>query len=459
MIQATLGNGELTDDQIVFIINKFSQSRFTQNEAYFYGDNTAIFTANTKDRESITPNNKIPVPFARKIALTTKNYLFAKDPIYHADDSGYLEELNRVFRYNWNQSKISSVGEGLVVHGTAYKLFYAEQVGGSLVPCYTIVSPTQMIPVYSEDIEPVLIAGIRFYVRTDIVTSETKTHVEVYYAEKVVKFIKHPSSLTGREEAPNLFNAVPLVVYGGEDLQGVFEPVKEIIDAIDKVISSDVNEIERFEALYMILIGDKLPENPADVEKMVRRRIFELSENAQMSYLERHIDADFNMQLLDRLINLVHKMSGVPDFDSPEFAAESGVALQYKLMGFENVAAQYEAAFIKGEHESIALINALLYDQPDAVAFETANPARTVSIELQRNMPEDVKARLEEAKLMKDLEVSTETVFSYLPMIENPGDEREKVENEKKENFDRYQKTAFSQLTQQPEEEEEIVKQ
>jgi hypothetical protein len=74
-------------------------------------------------------------------------------------------------------------------------------------------------------------------------------------------------------------------------------------------------------------------------------------------------------------------------------------------------------------------------------------------------MPEDVKARLEEAKLMKDLEVSTETVFSYLPMIENPGDEREKVENEKKENFDRYQKTAFSQLTQQPEEEEEIVKQ
>jgi hypothetical protein len=73
-------------------------------------------------------------------------------------------------------------------------------------------------------------------------------------------------------------------------------------------------------------------------------------------------------------------------------------------------------------------------------------------------MPEDVKARLEEASLMKGLDISTETVLAYLPMIENPGDEREKVEKEKEANFERYQKTAFSQLTQQPEE-EEVVKQ
>ena len=454
MIQATLDtNGELTDTQIVSIINGFSQTRYTTNAAYYDGDNTAIFATNTKDTEEITPNNKIPVPFARKIALTTKNYLFARDPIYNAADTDYLEELNKVFRYNWNQSKISAIGENLIVHGVAYKLFYAQSVGATLVPRYTSVSPTQMIPVYSEDIEPVLIAGIRFYVRTDIVTNESKTHVEVYYVDKIVKFIKHPSALTEREEAMNLFFSVPLVVYGGEELQGVFEPVKEIIDAIDKVISSDVNEIERFEALYLILIGDKLPEDPKDVEKMVKRRIFELSESAQMSYLERHIDADFNMQLLDRLINLVHKMSGVPDFDSPEFAAESGVALQYKLMGFENVAAQYEAAFIRGEQESIALINALLYNQPDSYQFAEQNPDKAVDIELQRNMPEDVKARLEEAKVMKDLEVSTETVFGYLPMIKNPGEEAEKVAEEKEKNFERFQKTAFSQLTAEPEEE------
>jgi len=454
MIKAILTNGELTETEITDLINSHDTTGYVENENYFKGNNPTILATNDKDNSEITPNNKIPVPYGRKIALTTKNYLFSRPVNYSSNDKDYMEQVLDVFYINKNMQKTADIGLDLIVHGVAYKLFYTDVVAGALTPLYAVIYQNEMITVYDYSVEPQLIAAIRYYDQIDA-ADVTTTKVEVYYSDKIVKYDMSGSALSSRKEIKHDFGRVPVIEYGDDYQIGVFDSVKKIIDALDVVVSTDVNEVQRFEMLYMILIGDKLPSNPDKVKAMVQRRIFELSPGAQMSYLEKHIDADFNMQLWDRLEKLIHTMSGVPDFDSKDFAAESGVALLYKLLGFENIASQYESQFVQGEYESIDCINAILFRQKsvfDKFKFWKANKAKQVEITLQRNLPEDVAQRLTEAKLMKDLGVSDETVFDYIPTVKDVKEELKRSEEQSQRNFDRFQANMTAKTEEETEE-------
>lgn len=467
MIKALLNSaGRLTDKQIISYITNHDVKKYQENEKYFTGENPTIANWNEKDdinydsyvasptqREDIAPNNKIAVPYGRKISLTTKNYMFAKPIVYYAENKDYVSSLNDVFFLNSNEKKVNDIGLDLIVHGVSYKLFYHEVRANKTVPFYSVIDQDQMIPIYSYDIEPRLIVAIRHYKQINADGKEIHK-AEIYYETAMVRAEVQGENLIQQTETSYEWGRVPVVVYGDEYQLGVFDSVKKIIDAVDVVISADVNEVQRFEMLYMILVGDKLPEDDKEVQKMVRRRIFELSKEAQMSYLERHVDGEFNMSVLDRLEKLIHKMSGVPDFEGPEFAAESGIALLYKLMGFENIAMQYEAAFKQGELESIDLINSMLVNAKDKYVFWDQNRDKQVEIKMFRNLPEDVTARLAEAVQMKNLGISMETILDNLPMIKDTQAELERMGKQAEENFTKYQKMMEKQPTEEPEEEQ-----
>lgn len=452
MIQADLtkNNGELTEEEILDAIkqNKTLDTAYENNELYYKGNNPTLL--NMAAREDSVPDNRVTVPFARKIALTTKNYLFNGPVGYEVADDAYKEQLDNIFYINDNNSKVQDIGLDLIVHGIGYKLFYTDVVGGQTVPRYTIIDQTQGVPVYTLDIEPKLAAFIRYYSVADLAdSSNIKNYVEVYYANQVVKF-DNDGSLKNRKAVAHPFGAVPAVVYGDAYSIGVFEPVKRLIDALDVLVSSDINEVQRFEMLYMVLSGDKLPDDPDDLKKILQRRIFEISENASMEFLQKNLDSTFIMELYDRLVSLIHNMSNVPDFMSPNFAAESGIALQYKLIGFEQMAADIEAEFFKGEMDSIDLINRMLFNikDYDRSVFFKQFPGRQVAFSLPRNLPEDYSKKLEDAEKMKNVGVTQETIFQYLPMIQDAAEELKKSQKEKDENMANFQKTMQENSTE-----------
>lgn len=458
MIHSTLNSvGELEPKEIVDIIAKNDSDnvpRYLRNEAYFKGRNTAIL--NIADKEDGVPNNKIPVSYGRKICLTTKNYLFIKPISYTAENKEYISRLNYILHLNRNARKANKVGQDLIVHGRAYKLFYIDVVAGETVPRYTVCDVDSMIPVYDLSVEPKLIAAIRYYAVTDLKTNKKETFVEVYYSDKSMRFKKDGSTLLPDPKNPyeNPFKINQVVVYGDEYEIGVHEPVKELIDAVDILISSDLNEVQRFELLYLLLIGDKLPEDDTEAQKVLRRRVLELSEKADAKYLEKHLDAEFNMSFLSELQTLIHKLSGVPDFESKDFSAQSGIALLYKLMGFEQLAADIESEFLEGELSAIDRVNALLLKNTDRYALFKRMPDVAVKIQLYRNLPEDVLGKLTEAKAMKDLGLSTESILDYIPMIENTEEELKRIQEEKRKNFAEFQ-TRFLQSEGKDEEEED----
>lgn len=449
LIQADLKNKtELTEDEILDAIkqNDTLTRKYQDNELYYKGENPTILRAAAK--ETGIPDNRITVPFARKIALNTKNYLFNGPIGYECEDYEYKSRLDEILYINDNESKVQDIGLDLIIHGISYKLFYVDVVGGKSVPRYAIVDQNCGVPIYSIDIEPTLIAFIRYYSVADLSDSSNQKHyVEVYYKDQVVFYDHTDGSLEETRRAPNQFGAVPAVVYGDEYSVGVFDPVKRLIDALDILVSSDINELQRFEMLYMVLSGDKLPDDPDELKKILQRRIFEISENASMEFLQKNLDATFIMELYDRIIALIHNMSNVPDFMDKNFAAESGIALQYKLIGFEQMAADIESEFLKGEMESLDLINRLEYQLPkyERSTFFSDNPGRSVTITLPRNLPEDYSKALDDAIKMQSLSIPTETIYKYLPMIKDAATEVKNSQKEKLKNMELFRQSATNQ--------------
>lgn len=458
MIKATLIDGRLPESTISGIIadNQRMQQVYAEREEYYQGRNRAILQQPAKEEN--VPDNRVTVPYARKIAMTVKNYLFARDPIYTSENKDYMDTIQKVFYVNDHQKKIGDVGLDLIIHGIGYKLFYTDTIGGMLIPRYSIVDLTEGVPVYSIDIEPQLIAFIRCFGVTDKSSKKTKKYVEVYYSDSIVYFT-NDSALTidaSRPEVKHSYKgSVPAVIYGDDDQVGIFDSVKRLIDAVDIIMSADLNEIQRFEMLYLVMIGDKMPDDPAEAAKVLKRRIFELSDGAQMSFLEKHIDGEFNLKLLEKLQDMIHSLSGVPDFMSKDFAAESGIALLYKLMGFENTAADIEQEFYKGERESIDLINVLLYKAVNTQEFILKNPDKRIEISLVKNLPENVAAKLDDASKMLALGVSQETIFDYIPVVKNPDEEIARAGAEKKKAFDDFQ-SGLATRTDEPLEDETI---
>ena len=444
MVQAVLNeNKELSDEEIAYIINNTDLDKFTINNQYYAGNNPTILEKDDPD-ESTFPNNKITVSYGRKIANTTKNYMFNKPINYNAEDVQYMTQLNEIFFSNENQDKAENIGEDLIVFGVAYKLFYFKENEGK-IPSYSIIKGSEIIPVYDYDIEPKLICGIRFYTIVDnLDTSNTKTMIEVYYDINLIKYevegttINETTMMRGEETLPHGFLNVPLVVYGDEYQLGVFEPVIKIIDAIDNITSQDMNEIDKFELAYLVLTGQKL--DPDDKDKIKERRFFELETDSTLEYLTKTIDGEFRGNVLDFLVSEAHKQSGVPDFASKEFAAESGIALLYKLMGFENLASSIEKVFKKGEQDSIFIINSVTYDAEEKQRFLLDNPGKQVTIEMTRNIPLDTKGKLDEAKAMMELGISKETILKQLPFIEDVDKELKQMEKEEQDKFERFDK-------------------
>ena len=457
----------LTEAQIIAIVKTHDNSKYYENEEYFKGDNPTILIEGSnkvtvqrpvdgkssrepyKDSNSSqAPDNRIPIPYARKISLTTKNYMFLIPVEYQAKDSKYLAQLNEVFFINDNYKKTNQIGLDLIVHGAAYKLFYTKTINNIEYPAYTVIEGNEIIPIYNYDIEPQLICAIRYYPKTIDNTSERKYVVEVYYTgfknvyeSESIKLESMTLKIV-EERTPYIYDQVPLVVYTDKYGLGVFDAVKKIIDGIDKIISMDMNEIEKFALAYLVLYGAKI--KPENVDSIKEKRFFEdLPEKAKLEYLTKQIDGDFNGSVLDFLVDHVHKITSIPDFDSKTFAAESGVALLYKLIGFENVASDIEAIYISGEKQSIELINNVLY--PDAGKWEKfkfwkKNTDKMVDVNMSRNLPEDMKNKVEIAERLKIIGVSMETILEFIPssIIKDVAEEIKKLEEQSDKDFQKF---------------------
>lgn len=148
-------------------------------------------------------------------------------------------------------------------------------------------------------------------------------------------------------------------------------------------------------------------------------------------YLTKNISDTQIQNMLQNINDQIHKMSNSPDFNDEKLMAQSGIAMKYKLIGFENVSSAIVANMTKALQKRIELICEVL-NLTDGVAMW-----RDIKITFTRNLPENT---LETAQMVNQLRglVSDETLLSQIPFITNPTEEVERVKEQKQLNVDLY---------------------
>ena len=198
----------------------------------------------------------------------------------------------------------------------------------------------------------------------------------------------------------------------------IFEPIISLQDAYNSLLSDEVNDFEAFVDAYMVL--KNLSADEEDLASMKANRTILVDGDSDVTYLTKDINDTQIQNLLDNINTSIHTVSNSPDFSSEEFnsGVSSGIALQFKLVGFNNIASNIEARFSKALQKRIWLINKMK-KLIDTDVF-------LVDITFKHNLPTSILDTVNMVNSLRGL-VSDETLLAQLPFVKDVDEELKRI--------------------------------
>lgn len=407
--------------------NEARQRHYRENQAYFDGRNPWL--ASREPRRE--PDNRIVVPLAKAAVEDMAGYagmagyrtvdivkIFA-DEQEGASQDAYIDRVREVESDNDAERLTAELYLEALVQGCAYEVFWVGEAGDIQ---FARVPSNEVEIIYDGTLKHNVIAAVRFF---------DDDYATVYEPGVNTTYKRKGSAWVVDSEQLHPYQRVPINVYAtGPRKQPLFEAEKGIINALDKLLSSSVNEVDRFNAV-MALFPFRVDKE--FVDKLRSMNVIDGLEEYERwpEFLEKDLGkiSTFYPQLADRLERLYHKSVKVPDFSDENFVGNaSGVAIAYKLLGLEFKAAMIDTYFdigVRGRYELIEQgITGLESRDYQVEQYE-------IRIQNQRNLPVDLATKVQAAQALLGI-VSRETVLRMLPnsIVEDVDKELSRIEAE-----------------------------
>ena len=142
-----------------------------------------------------------------------------------------------------------------------------------------------------------------------------------------------------------------------------------------------------------------------------------VSENEDISFITKDLDDAAVKSQLETLEANIHKFANVPNLTDENFASNaSGVAIKYKLWGFEQLICAKERKFKNALCNRLRLITTALNLKGHSFDWQEIKPSLT------RNLPANVLEQSQIVANLKDLLhiIPLEELFAQLPFIKDP---------------------------------------
>lgn len=394
---------------------------------------TEIFDYPAKD--TYKPDNRIAVPFAKKIVDTFNGFSSSVPVKLSHDDETIHEKINEFWYDNNMESSYSDLAKGADIHGIYYVYMYQDEDATTRM---TLHRPENMFVIFDDSIKKRKIYGVRYWYEEnengmDTLAGElyTRQHRLNFQEDKERKIIidEPNANLDSPDHTLHMFDKVPIIYFvNNEEHQGLIEPVKSMIDAVDKAISEKANDVDYFADAYLAILGAELDDK--GVYRIRDNRIiniFGTDEAAKLvvEFLDKPDGDQTQENLLDRLERLIYSTSMIPDINNEKFGNESGIAREMKLQPMKYLANQKEAKFKRGLSE----VFELYFSLPTNVEPVHVDEYRNIEYTFTRDMPRDLAG---EADIMNKLDgdISEEKRLSILSIIDDPKAEIERMEEE-----------------------------
>ncbi|MGL4571846.1 MAG: phage portal protein [Clostridium sp.] len=409
--------------------------RYDKLNEYYEGKHKIL--NRTFDNKKI-PNNKIVCNHAEYISDMATSYVFSNPVMYSGEGS---EGLNELFTGIDEDSHNNELGLDLSILGVGYELLYMNDEEeptielAELSPCNTFLASDTTVkhkPLFA----------VTYMERRDINDQAIGNDVIVYTKDEIIKyFFKSLNDTTAKEtdREYHYFGDIPIIEYkNNKKYTGDFEGVISIIDAYNKLQSDRVNDKEQLVDAFLVIVGQSLGDTQDEVSETVKylmeNKIIEVDENGDAKWLVKQLNEEQTEVLKKSLKDDIHEFSKVPCLTDENFASNSsGVAMKYKLLGFEQLGGTKERYFKQGLRQRLKLIANI--DSIKAKQFDY----KKIDITMKRSLPVDNELL---AKISQETEglLSWETRCKRYDSEIDVEEERNRLEEEKKKNIENMQK-------------------
>lgn len=306
-------------------------------------------------------NNKVNNDFFGEIVDFKTGYFAGKPAVYSYADTAESKEdtggeeardeaskalsdfvtRNNMYDCDMDITKFAAIA------GYAGRMFYHDTDGNER--CMALPSYETIVLSETSIMEPKY--GIRYY-KTLGLGGE-----EIWKAEfddgKTIRFYEGcAGGLTEKPEKaiPNLFGFCAIQgIPNNSEMLGDVEKVMELIDAYDRTVSDENNEIDSFANAYMAFENVEMDDE--EIRKGQRTGAFQYfssgNQPGSIHFITKDINDAFVEHHLERLEENIYRFSKTPNMADENFSQNaSGVAMKFKLTGLEAKCGMFQAKMI-----------------------------------------------------------------------------------------------------------------
>jgi SPP1 family phage portal protein len=399
------------------------QERLTMLKNYYLGEHKIKSRHKLSDT---TSNNRLVCNHAKYIVDMVKSYLVGNPVSYASSENYNIEPIKNCYLTQDIAHIDCELEKQMSIYGKSYELIFANE---DAEPRSVCLSPMNTFVVYGTSVSENPLFGVHYYRLLDISGRVTGTCCIVCDAASVYIFENTADSFNNMELTsvkPHHFGAVPILEYrNNEEKQGDFEQLISLIDAYNVLQSDRVNDKEQFVDSFLFLNNIEIDGEQA--QKLREERILMGYEGSDAKYLSKVMSESDIMVLRDNIKQDIHRFSMVPDLSDESFGNNlSGVAIKYKLMGFEQHIRNKERYFSRMLKQRFKLYNHFL----ELRGSMDYVPVHRVDVVFTRNLPVN---ELEVSQMINNLSgiATAETLLSQLSFVTDPKEEAELAAREK----------------------------
>lgn len=385
---------KITPESIRMAMNRWVSydMRFRQLYYAYVGlkpaDLALIATSGTRKKDEAVMSN-----FCRYIVESLKGYIVGNPPEYECDDEDMFgKAILDLFRKQNKQQVDADLIQDMSTYGRAFELVY---LGDDGTPKSTVVSPRDAFVAYSGDVEQDSIFGaVRYAEPHD--NGTTTYRLYLYTSSDIQQWTSEsaegPWNLESSE--PHPFGRVPLIEYANnKEYMGDFESIIALQNLYNRTLLNRVADKDAFVKSILMVSGSVLGMTPDEVKQSLGvvkdNRVLQFdNDGSTASYLEKSMDETGVQVLQDQIKNDIHKFSMVPDLSDEQFANNaSGIAMEYKMFGTNQMVANKAIQFQKGFTRRCKLYDSALNLMGDG---EASADIASMHIIFRINTPQDL---------------------------------------------------------------------
>lgn len=370
-------------------------------------------------------NNRIVCNHAKYITDMIQSYLVGNPVMYTVAEGVDIEALKDVYSEQDIPALDSVIVKDMSIYGRAYELVYRDNTAGAKS---AVLTPENVFMVYDNTAQQRALFAVNYYERRNLDGDVIGVVCRVYDEANVSAYEGKADNWTGMQlvsEERHYFSGIPVIEYQNNDeCQGDFEQQISLIDAYNTLQSDRVNDKEQFVDSFLFMSGVEVDTPTA--EKLKAERILNAPDGGDAKYLSEAMTESDIRVLRDDLKEDIQRFSAVPDLSDENFGNNlSGVAIKYKLLGFEQCVKNKERFFAKGLKARFTLYNKFL-----VLKAKMQNVAVSdIDIVFTRNLPVN---ELEISRMINNLKgtVSTETLLEQLDFVSDAKEEKRLLDKE-----------------------------